>query len=227
MVHTKKTMTSPFAKTLAAEMAVRGYAPMVVSMPMQTVYAFEKAINPEMHCYIAFRYMASPRAYDVTLGVESVELQPVVEQALEKFSSLAGGLAYSCATSPTARVLFNADVFTKPDIGEVLPAKAEQVKPYLNVLFVNAVQPIFEATTDLESLLRLLLRMDAPFNRSFLSRRVLFIAKLACVTQSDWAPIREQLRKIEGSLRNDAYLESYSGSLIDDVYAYFVQERKL
>ncbi len=200
---------------------------MVVSMPMQTVYAFEKAINPEMHCYIAFRYMASPRAYDVTLGVESVELQPVVEQALEKFSSLAGGLAYSCATSPTARVLFNADVFTKPDIGEVLPAKAEQVKPYLNVLFVNAVQPIFEATTDLESLLRLLLRMDAPFNRSFLSRRVLFIAKLACVTQSDWAPIREQLRKIEGSLRNDAYLESYSGSLIDDVYAYFVQERKL
>ena len=91
--------------------------------------------------------------------------------------------------------------------------------------FANAVQPILEATADRESLLRLLLRMDAPFNRSFLSRRVLFIVKLACVTHSDWAPIRAQLKKIEGSLRNDAYLEKYSGSLIDDIYAYFVEVR--
>lgn len=220
-----KAVTSPFAKTLTAEMAVRGYAPMAVSMPMQTVYAFERTINPEMHCYIDFRYMASPKAYDVGVGAESVELRSDVEKALEKFSALAGGLVYSAAKSPTACILFNADVFTKPSFGEVLPAKAEQVKPYLDVLFANAVKPIFEAVTDKEKLLHLLLRMDPPFNRFFLSRRVLFIAKLACVTQSDWAPIRAQLQKIEGSLRNDAYLEKYPGPLIDDIYAHFAEVR--
>lgn len=222
-----KYLKSPFAKTLTAEMAVRGYAPLAVSMPMQTVYAFEKVMNPEMRCYIVFRYMASPKAYDVTLGVESVDLQPVVESMLEKFSALAGGLVYSTATSPSARVLFNADVFTKPYIGEVLLGKSDQVKPYLDVLFTKAVQPIFEVITDRESLLRLMLRMDAPFNRSFFSRRVLFIAILACVTQSDWAPIRAQLQKIEGALRNDAYVEQYKGPLIDDIYSYVVEKRWL
>lgn len=204
-------------------MVERGYAPMAVSMPMQTVYAFEKAINSEMHCYAYFRYMAAPKAYDVTLGVESVQLQSAVDEALEKFSALAGGLAYNVATSATARLMFNADVFTKPTVGETLPAKAEQVQPYLDALFASAAQPIFEAVTDRESLLRLLLRTDPPFNRSVTSRRLLFIAKLARVTQSDWAPIRAALQDIERFLRNDAYIEKYTGPLIDDVYAYFAK----
>jgi hypothetical protein len=218
-----KPVKSSFVKTLTAQMAERGYAPMAVSMPMQTVYAFEKAINSEMHCYVYFRYMAAPKAYDVTLGVESVQLQPAVDEALEKFSALAGGLAYTAATSPTTRVLFNADVFTKPTVGEILPAKAELVQPYLNALFASAVQPIFEAVTDREHLLRLLLRTDPPFDRMFFSRRLLFIAKLARVTQSDWVPIRASLQGIERFLRNDAYIEKYPGPLIDDAYAYFAK----
>lgn len=220
-----KAVKSPFAKTLTAAMDARGYVPVVMPLPMQTVYAFGKTINSEMSCYVAFRYMASPKAYDVSVGVGCIEVQSDVEKALEKFSALAGGLVYSAAKSPTACVLFNADVFTKPSFGEVLPAKAEEVMTYLEVLFANAVKPIFEPVTDKEKLLHLLLRMDPPFNRFFLSRRVLFIAKLACVTQSDWAPIRAQLQKIEGSLRNDAYLEKYPGPLIEDIYAHFAEVR--
>lgn len=216
-------MKSSFAKTLTTQMVERGYLPMAVSMPMQTVYAFEKVINSEMHCYAFFRYMAAPKAYDVTLGVESVKLQSAVDEALEKFSTLAGGLAYTAATSATARLLFNADVFTKPTVGEILPAKAELVQPYLDALFKSAVQPIFEAVTDRENLLRLLLRTDPPFNRSITSRRLLFIAKLARVTHSDWAPIRAALQDIERFLRNDAYIEKYPGPLIDDAYAYFAK----
>jgi hypothetical protein len=218
-----KPAKSSFVKTLTTQMVDRGYVPMAVSMPMLTVYAFEKAINSEMRCYIYFRYMASPKAYDVTLGVESVLLQPVVEEALERFSRLAGGLAYSSETSPTTRVLFNADVFTRPSFGETLPAKAELVQPYLGALFMSAVQPVFEAITDRESLLRLLLRKDPPFDRLFFSRRLLFIAKLAYVTQSDWALIRTSLQDIERFLRNDAYIEKYPGPLIDDAYAYFAE----
>jgi hypothetical protein len=216
-----KPVKSSFVKTLTALMAERGYATMAVFMPMQTVYAFEKAINSEMHCYAYFRYMAARKAYDVTLGVESVQLQPAVDEALEKFSLLAGGLAYTAATSPTTRLLFNADVFTKPTVGETLPAKVELVQPYLDALFTSAVQPIFEAVSDREQLLRLLLRTDPPFDRMFFSRRLLFIAKLARVTQSDWAPIRASLQDIERFLRNDAYIEKYPGPLIDDAYAYF------
>ena len=204
-------------------MAERGYTPVVVSMPMQTVYAFEKAINSEMHCYIYFRYMASPKAYDVTLGVESVQLQPTVDKALESFSALAGGIVYNAATSPTTRVLFNADVFTKSTVGETLSAKMEAISPYLDAFFTKAVKPIFEKITDQKALLKLLLRTEAPFNRSFFSRRLLFIAKLACVTQSDWAPIRAALQDIERFLRNDAYIEKYPGPLIDDAYAYFAK----
>ena len=218
-----KTVKSSFVRTLTTQMAERGYLPMAVSMPMQTVYAFEKAINSEMHCYIYFRYMAAPKAYDVTLGVESVQLQSAVDEALEKFSALAGGLVYTAATSPTTRLLFNADAFTKPTVGETLPAKVEQLQPYLDALFARAVRPIFEVVADRESLLRLLLRMDSPFDRSFFSRRLLFIAKLACVTHSDWAPIRATMQGIEGFLRNDAYIEKYPGPLIDDVYAYFAE----
>jgi hypothetical protein len=83
------------------------------------------------------------------------------------------------------------------------------------------VQPIFERVTDRESLLRLLLRRDRSFNRLFSSRRLLFIAKLAHETKSDWAPIRAQLPEIEEFLRSDAYIEKYPGPLIDDAYAYF------
>ncbi len=119
--------------------------------------------------------------------------------------------------------MFNADVFTKPTFGEILPAKAEQLLPYLDTLFANAVRSIFEAITDRMSLLQLLLRMDSPFNRSFFSRRQLFIAKLARVTQSDWALIRASLQGSERFLRNDAYVENYPGSLIDDAYAYFAE----
>jgi hypothetical protein len=219
-----KTVKAPFARTLTTEMAARGYAPIAMSMPMQTVYAFERAINPEMRCYIAFRYMASPKAYDVSVGVGSVDLQSDVEKALEEFSALAGGLAYTSAKSSTTCVLFNADVFTKQDFGEVLQAKTEQVKPYLDVLFANAVQPIFEIVSDKKKLLHLLLRMDQPFNRFFNMRRVLFIAKLVCITKTEWTPIRDQLQKIEGALRNDAYIEKYPGPLIDDAYAYFAKK---
>lgn len=220
-------MKSTFTRMLTTDMTARGYVPVAMPMPMQKVYAFERAINSEMSCYVAFRYMASPKAYDVSVGVGCIEVQSDVEKALERFSALAGGLAYSAATSPTACALFNADVFTKPYIGEVLQANIEQVKPYLDVLFANSVHPIFEVVTDKEKLLHLLLRMDPPFNRFFLSRRIFYIAKLACVTQSDWAPIRAQLQKVESGLRNDAHVEKYKGSLIDDVYLYFSELQQL
>ena len=218
-----KPVKSSFLKVLTTEMADRGYVPMAVSMPMQTVYAFEKAINSEMHCYVFFRYMAAPKSYSVYLGVESVRLQPAVDEALEKFSALSGGLLYTSATSMAARLLFNADVFTKPVVGETLPAKVEQLRPYLDALFTAAVHPVFEAVTDHASLLHLLLRTDSPFEwfRSALSRRLMFIAKLACETQSDWGPIRASLQSVERYLRNDAYIEKYPGPLIDDAYAYF------
>lgn len=218
-----KPVKLSFVKTLTAQMADHGYAPMAVHRPFQTVYAFEKASNSDMRCYAFFRYMAALKSYDVAVGVESAQLQPAVDEALEKFSALAGGLAYNAATSATARLLFNADVFTKPTVGEILPAKAEMVQPYLDALFASAMQPIFEIVTDQKSLLRLLLRTDSPFEwyRSALSRRLLFIAKLAHVTQSDWPPIRAALQDIERFLRNDAYVEKYPGPLIDDAYAYF------
>ena len=212
---------SSFVKKLTAAMADRGYTPITVSLPMQTVYAFEKVINPDMRCQIIFRYMASPKAYDVSVGVDNILIRLDVEKTLEKFSILAGGLAYSSAVSPNACILFNADVFTKSNIGEVLPAKADQVELYLNILFANAVRPIFETVTDKQKLLQLLLRTDAPFNRGFYSRRVMYIAKLACMIQSDWAPIRAQLQKIENHLRNDAHIEKYPGPLIDDIYTHF------
>ena len=220
-----KSVKSSFVKTLTAQMADRGYTPLVVSMPLLIVYAFDKAINSEMHCHVFFRYMAAHKAYEVTVGVESVELRPAVEEALERFSKLSpGGLAtYSVATSPTARLTFNADVFTGPIVGDELPAKAELIQQYLDALFASAVQPIFEGITDQESLLRLLLRRDQPFNRLFGFRRLLFIAKLVHETKSDWAPIRAQLQEIEKFLRNDAYIEKYPGPLIDDAYAYFAK----
>ena len=206
-------------------MADRGYAPMAVITPFKTFYAFSKAINSEMHCYMYFRYMEARKEYDIALGVESVELRPAVDEALERFSKLSLGslVSYSLATSPTMRLMFNADVFTKPTVGETLPAKAESIQPYLDALFASAVQPIFERVTDRESLLRLLLRTDPPFNRSITSRRLLFIAKLAHLTHSDWAPIRAALQDIERFLRNDAYVEKYPGPLIDDAYAYFAK----
>lgn len=213
---------SSFLKNLTAEMAARGYEPMAISIPFQQrVYAYEKAINREMHCYIDFRYMASLKAYDVCVGVGSIEVQSDVERALEYFSARAGGIPYSAATAPPSYVLFNADVFTKPDVGEVLPAKVEQMRPYLDALFSNAVRPIFEEVTDKKKLLSLLLRTDPPFNRFFLSFRVLSIVKLACTVDCDWEPIRSQLQSLEVFLRNDAYIGKYPGSLIDDIYLYF------
>ena len=219
-----KASKSSFLKVLTTQMFERGYVPIDVCMPLQTIYAFEKAINPEMRCYIYFRYMVSPRAYDVTLGVESVQLQPDVENALEALSSQAVGLVYKAETSPSTRVLFNADVFTKSTVGEILPAKAEIISSYLNVLFANAVEPIFEKVLNPLGLLRLLLRVDPPFDRSFFSRRAFYIAKLTHVTHSDWASIREAIRNTERFLKNDAYFQNYPGNLIDDAYAYFTDE---
>jgi hypothetical protein len=218
-----KALKSSFVKVLSSQMAYRGYLPMDVSMPMQTVYAFKKPTNSEMQCYIYFRYMVALKAYDITIGVESLQLQASVEKALEIFSARGGGLVFNPATSPTTRVLFNSDVFTKSAFGETLPAKVEALLPFLDALFKNAVIPIFEVVTDQKTLLKLLLRMDTPFDRSFFSRRFLFIVKLALETQSDWKSIRPKLLDVERLLRSDAYLEKYPGTLIDDAYAHFTK----
>jgi hypothetical protein len=173
-------------------------------------------------CFVYFRYMPAHQSYDVTIGVQSVQIRKYLGKALHATYGEDFARKFLDPLETPCLSMFNADALVKWRRGEMSAASEQSLALEMADLFRQAVEPIFERVHNHQEMLALLLRDDAPFAwwRSSVSPRLAQIVARASATKSEWSTIRDRIKPAEVLLANDTLAASRGKSFIKDLYEY-------